>query len=645
MHPKNTQKEQFFHALANVGIAKIKTNNAQLIANLLGAAMRAGIEQIRDGSGRASFAVWSGRLAATVTLTAIAASGALAQVATPPAGAPTREEVERPLPERVEPPRARLEVENLIERAPCALNLPEYQNFRFTLSDVTFESLRGLPAEALRPAYANLVGQSLPVAAICEIRDRAAAILADAGYVSIVEVPEQRIADGQVRFQVVMARLVELRVRGNASGAERLIAGYLQPLTEREVFNRDDAERYLLLAGDLPGYSVRLALRSAARARGEVVGEVIVQRIPALVDLVIQNYGSRELGRWGGMVRAQLFGLSGLGDRTTFAAYSTADRRERQTVQVAHDFRVGAEGLAFGGQLTVAWGRPDLGQPSIDIRSRTIFATLEATYPFVRRQDRTVRGSIGLDYVDQNIDFGAFPLNRDRLRVAFVRLSGEAIGRGDRSRYSAFEPFWRLGATLEARQGLDIFDATDPCGANFAACFGAGIVPPTRLEADPTATVLRSSIDAEIRPAPRLTFAASMRAQYSSDPLLSFEEMSAGNYTIGRGYDPGTILGDRGVAIRAEARFGNAYPRAADRFAIEPFVFVDQAWAWNEERLFVIPRQELTSVGAGARGAYGDALRMELLVAAPLDRTLLQPNRDIRVLLSVTARLWPWSFR
>ena len=34
------------------------------------------------------------------------------------------------------------------------------------------------------------------------------------------------------------------------------------------------------------------------------------------------------------------------------------------------------------------------------------------------------------------------------------------------------------------------------------------------------------------------------RAQYSPDVLLSYEQISAGNYTVGRGYDPGTLTGD-----------------------------------------------------------------------------------------------------
>jgi hemolysin activation/secretion protein len=569
---------------------------------------------------------------------------AAAQV-TPPV-APTREEIERPLPERRDDAAPRLEVEGGVERAPCALDRPEYRDIRFTVTNVVFDNLRGLPAEALRPAYAPYLGQEHPVAIVCEIRDRAATILREAGYVAAVEVPEQRIADGTVRFDVLMARLVGLRVRGDAGRAERLIADYLGRLTEREVFNRYEAERYLLLAGDLPGYNVRLALRSAGTARGEVIGEVTVLRTPVLIDFSVQNYGSRELGRWGGLVRGQFYGLTGLGDRTTVAFYSTADFEEQRTVQLAHDFRVGSEGLAFGGQLTYAWASPDIGLAGVDIDSETLFATVEASYPFVRRQGRTLRGSLGFDLIDQDVEFNDIDFSRDRLRVAFARLTYDALGLspGD-ARYTPAEPVWRLSAFAEARQGLDLFGASEPCGADLARCLVPGVVPPTRLEGDPTATVLRGGLYGEYRPDPRFTIAVATRGQYSGDPLFSFEEFSVGNYTIGRGYDPGTILGDSGFGVQAELRYGSVFPRTADAFAFEPFVFIDQAWVWNEDRLLAALDEELTSIGGGLRAAWGDRLRLELLLAIPLDRTAFQPERDPRLLVSITTRLWPWSLR
>jgi hemolysin activation/secretion protein len=571
------------------------------------------------------------------------ADAALAQ-----AVAPTREEINRPpLTQADAPPAARLTVEGGIERAPCALDRPEYRNIRFTLADVVFDDLRGLTSEQMRAAFAPYLGQENSVAVICEIRDRAATILREAGYVAAVEVPEQRIADGRVHFQVLMARLVGLRVRGNAGRNERAIAAYLNRLTAQEVFNRYDAERYLLLAGDLPGYNVRLALRSAGAARGEVIGEVTVEHRPVVADLIVQNLGSRELGRWGAMARVQAFGLTGLGDRTSVAFYGTADTREQQTLQIAHDFRIGSEGLALGGQLTYAWASPDLDLPGVTIDSRTLFATLEASYPFVRRQTRTLRGAAGLDIVDQEIAFNGLPLNRDHLRVAFARLDFEALGLvGGNPRFTLAAPRWRLGASIELRRGLDIFGASPPCGPGLVNCLAPGIVPPTRLEGDPSATVLRGGLSGEFRPVPRVTFALGLRGQWSGDPLLSFEEFSAGNYTAGRGYDPGILLGDSGIGVQAELRFGSAMPTRPDELRAEPYLFFDQSWVWNEDRLLAFPRQEVSSAGGGVRAAYGDRFRLDLSLAVPLDRGPLQAQKgDPRILVTLTTRLWPWRSR
>ena len=588
------------------------------------------------------------------TGTAFAAGAALSAFALPALGqlppsvpvAPTREQVQPPPPVSNEVP-GRLVVEGGIEHAPCALDRPEYQNIRFTLRDAVFDDLRGLPTARLRDAFAPYVGRENNIALVCEIRDRAAAILREAGYIAAVEVPEQRIVDGVVHFRVLMARLVGIRVRGDAGREERLIAAYLGRLTRQQVFNRYEAERYLLLAGDLPGYNVRLALRSAGTARGEVIGEVTVQHVDALADLTLQNLGSAALGRWGALARLQLFGLTGLGDRTTFAVYSTAQTREQQTVQIAHDMHLGSEGFALGGQFTYSWARPDLGNAAIDLRSRTLFATLDASYPFVRRQLATLRGRIGVDLIDQDIDLGRVPLNRDRLRVAFARLDYDLLGlRRSDPHYTLAAPRWRLSGGIELRQGLDIFGASAPCGPGFVNCTGPGVVPPTRLEGDPTATLVRGEAYGEFRPVPMVTVAVGMRGQYSAHPLLSFEEYSAGNYTIGRGYDPGALLGDSGIGLQAELRFGSLVSTTPERLRIEPYVFVDQAWVWNRDRLLVIPEAELTSVGGGLRAAFAGRFLLDAILAAQLDRTPLQTRRgDVRFLISLTTRLWPWRSR
>jgi len=560
---------------------------------------------------------------------------------------PTREEIQRA---PVRPPQTapRLSVEGGVERSPCSLASPAFQDVRFTLRSVLFEDLRGLPAEALGAAYQEFVGTEQNVAVICEIRDRAATILRDAGYVAAVEIPEQRIADGTVRFQVLMAKLVGVRVRGDAGNAERVIAGYLQRLTEQEVFNQSIAERYLLLAGDIPGYDVRLSLRSANAGRGEVIGEVAVVRSPGRIDFNVQNLGSRELGRWGGLVRGEFYGLTGLGDRTSAAFFSTSDFEEQQTLQLGHDVRVGSEGLTLSGQFTYAWARPDLDQANIDIRARTLLATAEASYPLLRSQAESAYGAFGLDVVNQHVDFNGLALSRDRLRVAFLRLDFEGADRGSLGGlrgFSAAEPRWRSGGSLQLRRGLGIFGASDGCGQALVRCKGAGLVPPSRLEGDPTGTVFRAEAFSELRTLPNITFALRARGQYSPDPLFSFEEYSAGNYTVGRGYDPATLQGDSGIGGQAEIRFGSIVPRGAAAMSVQPYLFLDAARVWNRDRLSLpVGPQKLASGGAGVRAVYGSRAQLDILLAVPLRRAGLEDERpDPRLLISLTTNLWPGS--
>jgi len=557
---------------------------------------------------------------------------------------PTREEVTRP----VAPPPAtrapRLEVEGGVERAPCALDGPEYQTIHLTVRGVEFDGLQGLTPEQLSSAYAPFVGHDVPISVVCEIRDRAATILRNAGFIAAVQVPEQRIAEGTIRFQVLMAHLTQVRVRGDATGAEAVIAGYLNQLTKQPVFNRYEAERYLLLASDIPGYNVRLTLRPAGTVPGDVVGDVTVQRSPAYADFNVQNGGSKALGRWGGLLRGQLFGLTGLGDRTIFSLFSTSDFHEQQTVQLGHDFRLGPNGLSFSDTFTYAWARPSI--PDAHVLAKTLLNTVEVGYPLVRRQAYSVRGSVGMDYVNQDVRLNhTTDLSRDRLRVGFMRLGFDTQKTDfDNAGYSQAEPPWRANAILELRQGMHIFGATD-CGAGFADCKGDNI-PPSRLEGRSDATVLRYTMYGEARPVPKLTLALGIRAQYAWKPLLSFEEFSAGNYTAGRGYDPGALLGDRGFGSQAEIRYGSKIPASARQPGIEGYAFWDHAMVRNLDRLTEVEGSEhLNSVGGGARVNF-DRFALDASVAVPLTRIGIDDKKpDPRFLISLTTRLWPWSYR
>lgn len=547
--------------------------------------------------------------------------------------APTREELQG-IARGEDAPPPRLTVEGGIERSPCALADPQYSDVRLTIRAVNFNGLKGATAQELESAWKPFEGQEHPVAILCEIRDAAATILRNKGYLAATQVPTQRIEDGNVTFEVLYGRITAVRARGETRGAEGKLQQYLGRLSESEIFDRNEAERYLLLARDLPGYNVNLTLRPAGGDPGNLIGEVTVRRQRSEFDIAIQNYGAEATGPFGGQVRARFYGLTGMGDATTLSYFASSDFDEQHVVQAAHEFRPGGDGLIVGGQVTYAWTRPDLGLAAAanaavtDLTAETLFANISASYPVKRTQAESIYVSAGFDYINQDVDFIA-PLSRDRIRVGWVKLDYDAIDVDRRA------PRYRANGTIEYRQGLDVFGASNVC---LGPTCPAGLVNPGRLDGEPTSSVIRASGVAEFSLSSLVALTLKPRAQLSlGGGLFGFEEFAAGNFTVGRGYDPGTIIGDSGVALATELRTATLPINQSGSLSVQPYAFFDLAKVWNEAPEI---DDDLYSVGAGARTFFGGRYGLDVNVSVPLKRAGLQTERgDVRVLFTLTASI------
>jgi len=548
------------------------------------------------------------------------------QPATPPL---SRDDI-RGLTRQEAAPAPRLSIKGGIERSPCPLDDPQYADIKVNLTEVMFGGLKEVTPADLDETWKPLAGTPQPISVLCEIRDAAGTILRNKGYLAAVQVPTQKIENGQVRMEVLYGRITAIRARGETQGAERKLEQYLSALTEAEVFNQQVAERYLLLARDLPGYNVQLTLKPAGTGAGDLIGEVSVLREPYAVDLTVQNLSSEATGRFGGQIRAQFFGLTGMGDATSVSYYATSDFSEQHILQGSHEFRPGRHGLVVGGQFTYAWTRPSIaGLPAgVNVDARTLYASLYARYPVQRSQGRNLWVAGGFDMVNQDVDLIG-PLTRDKLRVLWARFDFDAVDT------DSIRPQWRYASSFEVRQGLNILDATKGCVG--AAC--ALRVPTSRFDGSPGATVVRGQSEYE-RVLGKFSIVVAPRGQYAFKPLLSFEEFSAGNFTIGRGYDPGDLIGDNAIGTAVELR-GPRLPVTADRkVRLQPFAYADAALVWNKG---VPGSQRLTSVGGGIRGDIGSRFRLEATLAVPLEKVGLQTRRsDPRFLVTLTTRLLPW---
>jgi hemolysin activation/secretion protein len=544
---------------------------------------------------------------------------------------PSREEITPPRPTAA-PPGTTTSVDSRAALAQSACPF-EDSPIRLQLNAVRFSRPDGSELQA--PIARTLAGVTAPtgdqpIKLVCELRDRANEALRRDGWVASVQIPAQSIEGGELKLQVVTARITEIRVRGTPGPYRAVLADRLEQLRSLEPLNERDAERALLLAGDIPGLDVQLSLRPAGTQPGDVIGDLLITYRPFTILGNVQNFNSRALGRETLYVRGEVYGLTGLQDVTYLGASTTADFNEQRIVQAGTTFGLGLNGVAIGPRIVYAWSRPDLG--ALELETKTLIAGFDLVAPLQRSLNTNLRAGLGFDYVDQRTTVSTtaantVPLNLDKLRVLFGRVSGDLAGRRDDGSI-----YWSLRGGVEVRKGLGIFGAT-PVGGPL----GTGALP-SRVDGNSRATVVRLDADGQVALNRIFSIAGSARGQYSGDPLLNFEEFSLGNLTIGRGYDPGANSGDKAIGLRGEviARL----PLQSSTVDAQLFGFYDAVWLTNLDRNSTEVDRHLRSYGGGVRLTVANAVLLEAMYAHPRDKALTIDNAPPpdRFLVSLTAR-------
>ena len=551
----------------------------------------------------------------------------------PPAAIPRREEVQPAPPLPAVAPKVSIDSAAAINEVPCPL---AGLALRVSIDKVRYTALgRSELAPPIAALLAKLelpVTGDQPISGVCSIRDGANAALRSAGYVASVQIPPQEISHGELVLAVVVARLTEVRVHGEAGPHRAALAARIVQLRALDPLNEHDIERLLLIAGDVPGLSVRLELKPAGTAPGDVIGDLTVSthRFALLANL--QNYGSHQLGRESGYVRGEVYGLLTGSDVAYASGSSTLEFRKQQVAQLGYTTGIGSGGTTIGVRATYAWSRPKLD--NLDLRSQTIIAGLDLAQPLIRsiRTNVALRGGAELLEQRTKVYGGAVPapLNRDKLRVAFARVTSSY-------RLPDTDGSDRLfvGGNVEVRHGLDVFGASK---AGLTASPEGYTL--SRFDGDPQATVIRGDADALITLGPIFSLSGALRGQWANHPLLNLEQYSIGNLTIGRGYDPGSNAGDRLIGTRLE-------PRARLPLKLPVVVsvlgFFDSVWLWNLGQNVTEARRNLTSYGGGLDVQLPGQLTLSMLYAQPRDKALSFDKRPPsgRLLMSLTAKFSP----
>jgi len=497
--------------------------------------------------------------------------------------------------ERMQPP---TQPEVAPPEAPPPVAAPEEGGPPVHVTGIAIDGATVYPAARLAAYFASLDGATVPRNRIAEaVRSLQTKYREDGYFLTVVRDTIEPAPEGVlVRVQVIEGYISDVKIDGEVGPAGLLVYDFLRHLTEHRPTKLGDVERYVLLAKNVPGTTIRTILRPARNEPGAV--ELIAQIEKKTFDLLLtdDNRGPRTAGPNEMLLAGNINSLTSLGERTQLFVYDTAFDAEQVFGQLAYETFIGSEGLKFRGYIGYGTSTPGNVLALTGYHSNLLVAGGSFEYPLILSRSLSLSLKAELDWNQSQIGLLASngliePVSKVRLRI--LRVSESLTVQDD------LLGFGRSAANtldLTAHRGLpELVGSINtapfiprPAERNDFYKFTGEAVRVQNLFVWSTYSVaLKTAITGQWTPA----------------ILPPTEKFELGGEQYGRGFYSGEVNGDKAVAGTIEPQlnqtldgevFGYSYDISTQYYA---FFDIGQIWS----NALADPTTHIQSTGAGIR--------------------------------------------
>ena len=481
------------------------------------------------------------------------------------------------------------------------------------IRQVTIEGATAYTSQQLAGTIGDLIGPDTPLAKIETARLAILDRYRQDGFI-LTAVFASIDAQGTLTFLVTEGRIAEVKLDGDIGPAGTTVLNFLNHLTEQRPIDVATLERWLLLAQEVPGVTIRAVLRPSTDEPGALTLIAEVKRAAFSGLFVADNAAYPLTGPAEGLLVIDANSFTQYGDKTEASIYRTSGNTSTFG-QASTEWFVGGSGLRV--QIYGGYGPTHPSSPLRDIGyegTTTVFG-VSARYPLIRRRQQTMDLTASLDAIqsDVSVGNGAVSVSKDTIRVlrfgASYALHDILLG-ADRGATNALK--------VRLSQGLPAFGASVSVGSTAPASNEAISFTKINAEISRTQTLFEPWNGADV------SLLGLVAGQKSNQVLPQVEQFQLGGLQLNPGYYSGEVTGDSALAVYAELQLNDTWSIPLWRHfdaATQFFGFWSWGETWNNGPLRL--NQRIASAGGGVRLSLTGYLEFDVI---GVSRFVLNPS-------------------
>lgn len=477
----------------------------------------------------------------------------------------------------------------------------EVAAIRFKLNGIVFEGNTRYSNQELMSLLKTPVGAMVTLGDIQQFTNAITFKYNQAGYLlSQAVIPEQQITKGVIRIKIIEGYIERVKVQGDVSErTKRLILKYGNKVVNQRPLNIKSLESTLLLAGDLPGMTVKSVITPSKTIENAADLTLIASfdRMDNTSYISYDNRGTRYLGPTRTIASLYLNSTLGSGAATGLRLGSSGRQWEQMRyVEVEHKQYLGTNGFMLDFDTQYTRTKPGFLLTGTDTIGINTFYQVSAQYPLIRQRNANFSVNAALAEINSYLTQFDTKIYNDQIRSVQLGLQFDLA---DQYRGSN-----QMSASVT--QGIDAFGASQ--AGNLVSRIGA---KPSFSKFNVSGGRLQGLFG-------MFSALLSANGQYATNTMYAYEQLGYGGLPFGDAYDPSEIVGDRGIEAKLELRADTNLPWTA--IPTQYFVYYDGGVLWNFDHINQPGRQAGTSTGFGLRAYALNHINLSLELAKPLNR-------------------------